>query len=36
MSAIRIFVVLAWVVFAVRHTLLKPARVLVSRDPQSR
>lgn len=36
MSAIRVFVVLSWAIFAVRQILVRPVRVLVSRDLESR
>jgi hypothetical protein len=39
MSGMRVFVVLSWVVFAVRQILVRPAtpvKVLAGRDPRSR
>ena len=36
MSALRVFVVLAWVVFAIRQIMMKPARVLARQELRSR
>jgi hypothetical protein len=32
MSTIRVFVVMSWVVFAVRQILLRPVKALVGKD----
>jgi len=36
MGAIRVFVVLCWVFFALRQIFLKPVKALAGRDSQSR